>query len=87
MRGEEEDYLAQMTSGLRDFSGNLLLLISEADLTAQEFQVRIAEDPEWGRLTSQQQTTWVRLTGTDHTFSNAKGLDAANNAILSWLQR
>lgn len=82
-----QDYVSGMKAGLGGFRGPVLLLISEGDLTAQEFELQVARDTGWKELTSQPNVTWLRIPGTDHTFSNRGGLRAANDAILAWLCR
>lgn len=74
----------RMARAWRAFPGPILLLLSERDLTAQEFQDSLQDPVAWAR---NRPLTQVHLQGADHTCSQPPSLAQNEAAVLSWLQR
>jgi exosortase A-associated hydrolase 1 len=70
-------FIERMRMGMEAFSGPVLLLLSERDLTAQEFVDHCAASREWSRLLTRPNVIVERLAGADHTFSQRPVLQRA----------
>jgi len=79
-------FLERMEKGMAAFHGPMLLLISERDLTAKEFEALCRESPSWGRNVIRKNVQRVTIAGADHTFSSAASLGTASSKILDWLR-
>ncbi|MBK1668956.1 hydrolase 1, exosortase A system-associated [Rhodovibrio sodomensis] len=85
---EAHDLPTRMAAGLARFAGNVLILLSDRDLTADEFR-QVAAEHDWrarafGKGRAHHQT--VTLARADHTFSQPGNPEAAAQATLRWLQ-
>ncbi len=74
-----------MAAGWKEFGGNILLLLSEHDYTAKEFQEHAQMHPAWGGALSRTGVTQKILAGADHTFSSAIGRSEVLQTTLAWL--
>jgi exosortase A-associated hydrolase 1 len=74
-----------MLQGMRDFPGFVLLVLSEHDLTAQEFLVRMQEDPADAALLLRPRLRRVNIAEADHTFSRERWKNEVEDALLAWL--
>jgi exosortase A-associated hydrolase 1 len=63
----------RMLAGLKQFSGQVLFVMSEKDLTARIFRVHIDNDPRWQQACKV--ATFLDIHGADHTFSTRKFSD------------
>ena len=79
-------FLERMLAGLEGFSGEVLLLISEQDLTAKEFLQLCQSDARWRSALRGPRVRRVELSEADHTFSTRADLDGANRHCLDWLR-
>jgi uncharacterized protein len=75
-----------MLRGLERFTGPVLVLISERDLTAAEFVLLCREDPRWQQASARSGVQMVTLAGADHTFSSRAALDDATERCVAWLR-
>ncbi|HWI13377.1 MAG TPA: hydrolase 1, exosortase A system-associated [Burkholderiales bacterium] len=82
---KDESFVSAMRRGLASFKGETLLLMSQNDLTRQEFDLLCAQSKEWGRLVSGPRVTRVDLFGADHTFSTLGSLSTAAERTVLWL--
>jgi hypothetical protein len=76
---------ARMLAGIKGFEGKLLLMISGADLTAQEFLDMEKSSPEWKSLLARPQVQRWTLPEADHTFSQREWSDQAATRTADWL--
>jgi exosortase A-associated hydrolase 1 len=76
----------RMALALRQFPGQVLLLLSARDYTAKEFVECAQSDPAWKGLLQQPQLQRVDVADADHTFSKALWRAAAEQAILDWMR-
>lgn len=80
------DFRERMLSGLQNFSGDVLIVISELDLTAQEFVVMTTGSAAWQLLLDSDRITIKRFAGADHTFSAGKHRRALEHLTEEWLR-
>ena len=71
--------------GLQRFGGPVLVLMSEHDLTAQEFRDLYKSSAAWARLLARPASTVADLAGADHTFSSHEALQLATVRCIQWL--
>lgn len=77
----------RMADGLRKFSGPVLILLCENDLTAQEFMQLSLHSPAWRRLLGEARVTQYTLAGANHTFSQAGWRRQIADWTAHWLQQ
>jgi uncharacterized protein len=78
-------YQQRMARAWSGFAGAILLMLSERDLTAQEFADVSAADPAFQQALRAQPPTRVLLAEADHTCSTAAAQRAAEDATTHWL--
>lgn len=76
----------QVYQGLAGFDGKLLVMLSGADLTAQEFQDASAATDDWRALMAQPRVTRHVLDGADHTCSRRDWHDQIAAWTAAWLR-
>jgi exosortase A-associated hydrolase 1 len=76
----------QVYEGLANFDGKLLVMLSGADLTAQEFQNASAATDDWRALMAQPRVTRHLLDGADHTCSRRDWHDQIAAWTAAWLR-
>lgn len=84
---EHSDFRVGMARGLRAVQGEVLLMLSGNDLTAQEFLSHAGSDPHWRGLLDSPRVKRESLAEADHTFSTAQWREWAEDRTLQWLQR
>lgn len=80
------DFRSRMLSGLEQFDGATLILISGRDLTAREFMDLYQGDRCWRSAGKCASTRIVEWPTADHTFSNGVVLQQALADIIGWLR-
>jgi len=63
-----------------------LLILSGQDLTAREYENRVAESPEWRQWMASSDVTLRRLDDADHTFSRAIWRDQVAAWSRDWIR-
>lgn len=76
----------QVYHGLASFDGKLLVMLSGADLTAQEFADTSAGTDSWRKLMAQARVTRHQLAGADHTCSRRDWQDQVAGWTAHWLR-
>ena len=76
----------RMLAGLSGFKGKVLLILSGADLTAQEFMDVAAASPAWQAQLASARTTRHELAAADHTFSRAAWRQQVATWTSDWLK-
>ncbi len=76
---------ARMAEGLRTFQGSSLLLMSEHDLVAREFDQALKTGDDWRGL--QNKSERVDIPDTDHTFSSEPWRLAAAAATIAFVKK
>ena len=79
-------FQARMALALRQFSGQVLLLLSGNDYTAKEFLETANTDPAWSGLLQRPGLQRVDVAAADHTFSRQDWRTAAEQAVLNWME-
>jgi exosortase A-associated hydrolase 1 len=69
------------------FTGPTLLILSGQDLTAREYEDRVAESPAWRRWLDDPRVELRRLEAADHTFSRAAWRDQVAAWTRDWILR
>jgi exosortase A-associated hydrolase 1 len=80
-------YQDRMAQGWRDFNGQILLVLSGADLTAKEFLECVATAPAWRGALSLSHVARHDLPSADHTFSDRLALEQLQTATGAWLNK
>jgi exosortase A-associated hydrolase 1 len=84
---EGGSFIERMRLGLQKFSGPTLILMSERDLTAQEFRDLSAASADWQKALRRAGVATIDLPGADHTFSSRAALEQATRHSLDWLAK
>jgi len=82
----QPDFVAQMAQGLQSFSGAILILLSERDLTAAEFMELTSTHPAWHNLLRGPAVSQYEIKGADHTFSSPSAQQSVETLTLAWLK-
>ncbi|MFM8333723.1 MAG: hydrolase 1, exosortase A system-associated [Candidatus Methylumidiphilus sp.] len=80
-------YVDRMLAGLERFPGKALVILSGADLVAQQFQALLKADKRWGRACRPPKVEMRVLPEANHTFSTAAWRDQAAAWAAQWLAR
>lgn len=81
----EPSYQDRMADGLDGFRGPVLVVLSERDLTAQEFSEFVKSDRRWAELVVRPNVRQVRMAEPDHTFSSAAWREAVEKLTAQWI--
>lgn len=84
---EAVGFIERMRSGLRHFTGPVLIVQSGRDLTADEFRAHCRSDAEWRQVLARSGVEVVDMAEADHTFSQAGQLAEFNDRCGRWLLR
>jgi exosortase A-associated hydrolase 1/exosortase A-associated hydrolase 2 len=76
----------RVAEGLRRFQGRSLLLMSEFDLIAREFDEVTSASRAWAGLLTSERIRRVNIEGADHTFSREVWKNAAADTVARWLE-
>mgnify|MGYP002713275089 CR=1 FL=1 len=75
----------RMLTGLSNFQGPVLLIQSEKDLVAREFDDLISSDKQWKQTIHNKPLTRIDIAETDHTFSTEKWRSQVAEATADWI--
>ena len=75
-----------MEDGLQRFKGKVLLIISGADLTGQEFMDMAKGSKQWRAMLGSSRMTQHTLAGADHTFSRRAWKDQVVLWTAEWVR-
>lgn len=75
----------RMAAGLARFEGRILVMLSGADLTAQEFADLAGRDQAWRRLLAGPRVTRHTLPGADHTCSRREWHEQVVDWTCDWM--
>ncbi|QBE63621.1 hydrolase 1, exosortase A system-associated [Pseudoduganella lutea] len=76
---------ARMQAGWQGFPGPILLIISGADLTAQEFLDMVKASRQWRKLLAAPRVQRRTLPAADHTFSRREWRDQVAAWTAAWV--
>lgn len=75
----------RMLAGLNNFKGQVLLILSGRDLTAQEFADLAHASPDWQRALGATQVRRLSFDEADHTFSRRAWRDQVATWTSHWI--
>ncbi len=75
----------RMAQALREFKGQVLLILSTNDYTAKEFLECAKSDPDWRGLLDRLGLQRVDVAGADHTFSQTEWRVSTEQSLLNWM--
>lgn len=76
----------RMLQGLSKFTGRILVILSENDLTAQEFEEVAKSSARWRKRMGASSVVQHKLAGANHTFSRREWRDQVASWTKEWLQ-
>jgi exosortase A-associated hydrolase 1 len=76
----------RMHAALQAFGGKVLVMLSGADLTAQEFAGLSSGSRDWERLLAGERVTRHTLPGADHTCSRREWHEQVVKWTAAWMQ-
>lgn len=80
-------FVQRMRAGLEGFRGRVLLLLSDNDLTAREFEGVCEKSAGWKSALTSSRVDRKVVANADHTFSSAAAMGAVGAAIVEWIGR
>lgn len=81
----QEAFQQRMARGWQRFPGSLLVLLSDDDWTAKEFDEQFHSTAYWATARDRTDVHWHRIVPADHTLSEARARALAEQLTLSWL--
>jgi hypothetical protein len=75
-----------MLDGIRLFRHDILIVLSQADLTAREFSTLVEHDPQWQSITSAPAVNFHTVEGADHTFSQPAWREEVAQLTIDWVK-
>ena len=76
-----------MLDGLQRFKDDVLLILSNNDLTAKEFSTLADSDPIWQAAMHKPGVEVHSIDGADHTFSQRRAQDLVAELTIQWVKR
>jgi uncharacterized protein len=76
----------RMRLGLKAYRGQVIIILSGADLVAREFKDAVGRSEEWQRLLKSPHVLTHEFPGVNHTFSRREWRDQAASLCISWLK-
>ncbi|MEZ5571755.1 MAG: hydrolase 1, exosortase A system-associated [Halioglobus sp.] len=84
-RPSGRSYIEEMLYGLQRFRHDVLIVLSDADLTAREFSTLTAHDSQWHAAISSPAISVHTIIGADHTFSEKRWKDEVSRLTIDWV--
>lgn len=82
----QRSFVHDMLEGLLRFPHGILIVLSEADITASEFKALITQDADWKAAISRPFITTHAVVGADHTFSEPSWQEEVEQLTIDWLK-
>ncbi|TCS38587.1 exosortase A-associated hydrolase 1 [Paucimonas lemoignei] len=76
----------RMYDGLRRFEGQVMLILSGDDMTAQEFSELVSSSRKWRQLIKSRKIIRRKLPGANHTFSRQVWRDQVATWTVEWIR-
>jgi exosortase A-associated hydrolase 1 len=86
-KADSRSFQDRMATGLRDFAGQALLVLSGDDYTAREFSLHAQGSPAWAGLLDGPRLRCETMSGADHTFSDLGQAARVEAITLNWLRK
>jgi len=78
-------YIERMLRGLKKFNGQIHLVLSEKDLTAQEFIALMQHNKSWRAACKQPKIKMTVLTEANHTFAKDVWREQVETQTVDWI--
>ncbi|MGC3984921.1 MAG: hydrolase 1, exosortase A system-associated [Pseudorhodoferax sp.] len=82
----QRTFQQRMASGWLQCGPRLLVLLSDTDWTAREFEEQFNTGADWVRARQHKNVAWHGIADADHTLSGAAARTAAEDLTLAWLR-
>jgi len=82
---KQAGFLEKMLESARTYSGQILIVLSEHDLTAREFEEFVSSSSDWQDVVGRSRCQSVAITGADHTFSGSASRRLAGQKLVAWM--
>lgn len=82
---DDRPFPDKMLSGLMDYQGHVMLIQSEQDLVAREFDDLVSTHKGWKKALEGQNITRTDIAETDHTFSSEEWRRQVADVTANWL--
>jgi exosortase A-associated hydrolase 1 len=83
--GALPSFVERMARGFAEMQRPILVILSERDLTAREYEDLCRSSPAWAELVQRKNVETAPVPAADHTFSSSDALRAAMALSLTWL--
>lgn len=81
----EDNFVTQMLQGLRGFTGQVDIILSGNDLTADEFTLLVKSDKYWREITARANISQTVINQANHTFSQQDNQSKLINSVYQSL--
>lgn len=78
-------YVGRMLEGMKRYPGEVLIILSENDLVAQEFITLTRNDQDWKRIMRSSRITQSHVQQANHTFSSREWREDVATRTSDWL--
>lgn len=85
-KNPQPSFQQAMAEGWQSFEAPILLLLSERDLVAKEFQEQAQSDARWDGLLQRPSVSQMTIKGADHTCSSPAASRQTESLVLEWLR-
>ncbi|MFK8030995.1 MAG: hydrolase 1, exosortase A system-associated [Gammaproteobacteria bacterium] len=82
-----QDFRTQMLHGAQRFDGDVLLILSADDLTANEFRGMVTQSAEWSAEAKSSKWQWQSVPTANHTFANSGEKKIVIDMCSRWLEK
>ena len=83
---QDEHFIDRMSRAWRRFPGAVMLVLSEDDITANEFRDSLRDGRTWARPRGGAALRRLDIPAADHTLSDPRCLQACDDAVIDWLR-
>lgn len=80
-------FVDAMLEGLEQFRSNILIVLSESDLTAREFSTMVSRDPRWKAALAKSTVVSKTILSADHTFSRKPWKEEVSRLSIEWVKQ
>jgi exosortase A-associated hydrolase 1 len=84
-RDNSPGFIGRMLRGIQQYQGAVLIVLSDNDLTAKEFQELCKNDARWRQAVARRSVQSAIIEGADHTFSTGDSLRRLADSVADWL--
>lgn len=80
-------YIDRMLQGFQKFTGQVHLVLSEKDLTAQEFIALMHHDKGWRAACKQRRVKVTMFQDANHTFAKSTWREQVESQTMAWINQ